>query len=259
MSNGGDRHLSLEDLIESEDIGVEILHPGGLQITRELVERCGIREGMKVLDVASGTGESACFLSEEYGCHVTGIDSSDNMLKRAERKAHERGQPVEFMRGDAHHLPFAGGTFDIVISECTICLLKKEEAMEEMVRVAKDGGCVGMHDLCWKPGAPAALKHRLAEVEKERPETIDGWKDLFERAGLEVVAAEERSFLLDEWTRLMKKRLGISGQFRIFLKVARKWGIAGLKQVRESQKIFESSHLGYCIVAGKKPGQKKPG
>ncbi|MEJ2695918.1 MAG: methyltransferase domain-containing protein [Candidatus Sulfobium sp.] len=246
------RHPSLESLIEAEDIGVDVLHPGGLEITGELAERCSIGKGVKVLDVASGTGESACFLAETYGCYVTGLDFSDRMVETARRKALERGLRVEFRKGDAHHLPFNDNTFDAVISECTICLLEKERAISEMVRVVRRGGRVGMHDVCWKHGAPGDLRRRLAEIENERPETLAGWKDLFERAGLIDVAGEDRSFVIPEWTRQMKKQLGLSGQFRVFLKVVRRWGTAGLRAVRESEKIFESGHLGYGLVVGKK-------
>ena len=253
MSNGRAEHPSLENLIEGEDIGIEVLHPGGLEITGQVAERCGIAQGVSVLDVASGTGESACFLAEAYGCHVTGLDVSSSMIEKSRRRAMERGLRVDFREGDAHHLPFADDTFDVVISECTICLLEKQNAIGEMVRVAKKGGRIGMHDVCWKHGAPDGLKQRLAEIENERPETIEGWKTLFERAGLKSLSAEDRSFLLGDWTHKMKRRLGLSGQLRIFLKVARRWGVKGLKTVRESQKIFESGHLGYCIIVGKKP------
>lgn len=247
-----DGRPSLESLIESENIGIDVLHPGGLEITGELAEHCGISAGISVLDVASGTGESACFLAETYRCHVTGIDMAECMVERARRKAGERGLGVEFRRGDAHNLPFAEGTFDAVISECTMCLLDKDKAISEMVRVAKRGGCVGMHDICWRTGAPDDLKFRLAEIENERPETIEGWRALFERAGLVDIASVDRSLLLHDWTGAIKKRLGIAGQLRIFLKAARKWGLAGLKTLMESERIFESDHLGYCLITGKK-------
>ena len=55
----------LENLIESEDLGLEILHPGGLDITKELAELCNIGKDALVLDVASGTGKSACILNKE--------------------------------------------------------------------------------------------------------------------------------------------------------------------------------------------------
>lgn len=245
-------HASFERLIETGDIGIDVLHPGGLEITRELAERCGVTRRHSVLDVASGTGESACFIAGTYGCSVTGVDFSDDMVKSAKRKARERSLRVDFRKGDAHNLSFEDNTFDIVISECTICLLEKKKAIDEMVRVTKIGGCVGMHDVCWKDSPPDHMKQRLAEIENERPETTEGWKTLFEAAGLDVVLAEDRSFLLEEWTRRMKRQLGMLGQLRIFIKVARKWGTAGLKRVLESQRIFESGHLGYCLIVGKK-------
>jgi cyclopropane fatty-acyl-phospholipid synthase-like methyltransferase len=62
--------LSLESLIENEDLGIEILHPGGLDITRELAGLCNIKENAFVLDVASGTGESACYLAETLGARI---------------------------------------------------------------------------------------------------------------------------------------------------------------------------------------------
>ena len=53
------QELSLERLLEDEDLGIEVLHPGGLDITRELASMCGIGKGTTVLDVATGTGEGA--------------------------------------------------------------------------------------------------------------------------------------------------------------------------------------------------------
>ena len=119
------RRPSLENLIESEDVGLEILHPGGLEITRELAQLCHIGKDTKVLDVASGTGESAFYLVQNFGCSIIGIDSSDDMIERAKRKAMDKGVIIEFKNGDAHDLPFIDNTFDAVISECTTCLLNK--------------------------------------------------------------------------------------------------------------------------------------
>ena len=112
-----EKRPSLENLIESEYVGLEILHPGGVEITRELAELCYIGKDMKVLDVASGTGESAFYLVQNFGCRIVGIDISDYMIERARRKAIEKGVIIEFKKGDAHDLPFIDNTFDAVISE----------------------------------------------------------------------------------------------------------------------------------------------
>jgi len=244
---------SLEHLIENEDLGIEILHPGGLEITGELSELCHIGKNTKVLDIASGTGESAFYLVQNFGCHVTGIDISDSMIKRARKKAIDTGIIIKFKKGDAHDLAFDDNTFDVVISECAVSFLNKEQAIGEMVRVVKPGGSVGIHDIYWKESASEHMKSRFAEIERERPETLEGWGDLFRRAGLVDVMMLDRSSLVQSWWEEIKKRIGITGKLKIFFKVFRKWGLSGLKNVRESMEIFQSQHLGYGIIIGKKP------
>ena len=243
---------SLENLIESEDLGLEVLHPGGLKITEELAKLCHIGKNKNVLDVASGTGESACYIAENFQCRVVGVDASEYMIERANKKAKERGLNIEFKKGDAHHLPFDDNTFDVVISECTTCLLDKERAIREMVRVTKPGGYVGIHDVCWKGDTPGYLKQRLAEIEGERPETLEGWKKLFEKAGLKDVITVDKSHLIPGWGKEIKKKIGLIGQLKIFFKVFKNWGIKGYKTIRESERIFQSKYMGYGIIVGRK-------
>jgi len=247
-----EKRLSLENFIESEDVGLDILHPGRLEITRELAELCHIGKDTSVLDVASGTGESAFFLVQNFGCRVIGIDISDYMNVRAKKKAIEKGIIIEFKKGDAHNLPFIDNTFDAVISECTTCLLNKERAIGEMVRVAKTGGYVGIHDVCWNEGTPAHLKDRLAELEGERPGTLSGWKNIFEKAGLKDVIIMDKSYLITDWGKDIRKKIGGIRHLKIFLKIIKNWGVGGLWIIRESMQIFESEHMGYGIIVGRK-------
>ncbi len=253
MMTNDERRPSLENLIESEDVRLEILHPGGLEITRELAELCHIGKDKKVLDVASGTGESAFYLQQNFGCSIVGIDISDYMIEKARRKAIENGVIIEFKKGDAHDLPFIDNTFDAVISECTTCLLNKERAIGEMVRVAKRGGYVGIHDICWKEGTPAYLKQRLVELEGERPESLEGWKNFFEKAGLKDVIIVDKSFLITDWIEQIMKKMGIFAQIKIFLKIITRWGLKGFNTLMESQRIFQSQYAGYGIIVGRKP------
>jgi len=253
MEKEYERRPSLEDLIESEYLGLEVLHLGGLEITKELAELCHIGKDTKVLDVSSGTGESACFLAENFGCQVTGVDASGIMVERSRRKSKDWGLNIEFKRGDAHNLPFDENTFDAVISECTTCLLDKERAIREMVRVARSEGYVGIHDICWKDDTPDYMKQQLATIEGARPEMLDGWKRLFEKAGLKDVVTVDKSYLIPGWGKEIKKKIGIVRLLKFFLTVLKKWGISGYKSVRESEQIFQSPHVGYGIIVGWKP------
>lgn len=245
---------SLEALIESEVLPLEVLHPGGLTTTRVLAGLCGIREGTRVLDVASGTGETASFLSEAFGAAVLGVDRSARMVERASQKVRERqAQTVSFIRGDAHGLPFRNGVFEVVISECTLSLLDKVTALEEMVRVVRSGGRVGVHEISWRESAPESLKQRLLELEGERPETLRRWKQLFAAAGLSNVQAVDRSELIPLWIRESKRSLGLAGQLRVAGRVVRRWGVRGLRRVLASERLFRSQYLGYSMLVGVKP------
>ena len=244
---------SLETLIEDLDLGLEVLHPGGLEITRELAQLCRIGRGARVLDVASGTGAAAEFLAETLGCSVVGVDASDSMLERASKRLRGLSLAVEFRKGDVHNLPFEAGTFDAVICECTLCLFRKQQALREMIRVAKPGGCVGMHDLSWKEGAPGRLKQRLKEIEHEEPETLDGWKRLFEQAGLAEVRAFDRSQLIPAWIKAERKKLGLRGHYKAGRAAIQRWGLGGLLTILQVERLFASPHVGYAIVVGVKP------
>jgi len=113
---GIEKRPSLENLIEIQDVGLEILHPGGLEITGELAELSHIGKDSKVLDIASGTGESTFYLVHNFGCSIIGIDISDYMIERAKRKVIKKGLIIEFEKGDAHNLPlylFSSGTIPV--------------------------------------------------------------------------------------------------------------------------------------------------
>ena len=221
------REASLEALIETELLKVESLHPGGLELTEELAELCEVRRGSDVLELACGTGESACWLAERRGARVVGLDRSPRMIQRAEQKARARGLEVAFREADAHHLPFPDAAFDVAICECTLCLLDKEQVLREMVRVVRSGGCVGMHDACWREDTPDDLKRTLAEIR-----------------------AVDKSSLIPRWMKESRKQLGRMGQLALAWKVIRRWGFRGLRRILRSERVFSSKQLGYGIVVG---------
>ena len=243
---------SLENLAESGVFGVKSLHPGGMSTTKELAELCMVNKRTKLLDIASGTGESTCFLVKTFGCTAMGIDISEIMVDQARKNAEKQGLKIDYQVGYAHNLPFDMDSFDVVISECTTCILDKERAIAEMVRVTKPGGYVGIHDICWKDATPEKLKIKLEEIEGERPETLEGWVNLFQQADLIGCKGIDRSEIIPTWIKLSKKDLGFKGQWNIIKTVLKKWGLKGLMTILASQRIFSSKHTGYGIIIGLK-------
>lgn len=245
-------HPSLEALIESEDLGLEILHPGGLPMTRELAQLTCIASGTRVLDVAAGTGETARLLTSEFAARVTATDVSPQMIRRMQKKFPAHASFVRIVFADAHQLPFRNDTFDVALSECAVCHLDKLRALREMARVVRPGGRVGIHDLCWKDAAPESLRRRLAAIEDERPETLIGWQRVFEAAGLAGVQAFDRSDIMPSWMRDERRALGLSGYLRAVKSALHRWGVRGLRAVLQSERIFSSPYLGYVLLVGLK-------
>jgi SAM-dependent methyltransferase len=253
MQKAANNTPSLEHLIESEDVGVEVLHPGGVAMTDELARLCGIDRETRVLAVACGTGQSLCHLARESAPQFVGLDSSQQMLVLARSTSEHSGLAIRWIRADAHFLPFRDSSFDIVISEGALCHLNKLKVVSEMCRVARPGGYFGMHDLCWRPDTPDQLRRKLMELEEEGPATPDGWLDLMHEAGLIDVEVFDRSDVLPRWTRETRAKLGISGYLRVLLKVVWTWGKSGLLRIRATERLFSDAHLGYVLVVGRIP------
>ena len=71
--------------------GPDILHPGGLEKTDEVARACGVEVGKRILDIGSGKGVTACYLAENYGCEVVGVDALERMVEYARELARRKG------------------------------------------------------------------------------------------------------------------------------------------------------------------------
>ncbi|WP_353227649.1 class I SAM-dependent methyltransferase [Novosphingobium sp.] len=101
--------------------------------------RACARDGV-VLDYGCANGWSS-FRICDVARHVHGVDISDEAIATARARAAANGiTNVDFQVGDAHALPFADGTFDVVFGSGIIHHLDTERAFREIERVLKPGG-----------------------------------------------------------------------------------------------------------------------
>lgn len=103
------------------------------------------RPGMRLLDVAGGTGDIAFrFLDRLKGDgHATVLDMTEGMLKEGERRAEATtfAGALDWVVGDAMALPFADASFDAyTISFGIRNVTRIEDALAEAFRVLKPGG-----------------------------------------------------------------------------------------------------------------------
>jgi len=120
-----------------------------LPLGPRLVDACGIGSGMKVLDVAAGTG-NASIPAAERGAEVTASDLTPELLEAGKAKAEAKGVELEWVTADAENLPFEDASFDVVMSSIGAMFAPRhQDVADELVRVCRPGGTIGM--LNWTP------------------------------------------------------------------------------------------------------------
>ena len=127
---------------------------------RFALEMSGVRTGMRVLDVASGSGDLAAAFSGRVGPtgEVWMTDINAAMLAVGRDKLIDRGIFAPLALCDAEKLPFRDDSFDCVsVAFGLRNMTHKDKALAEMTRVARPGGRVLVLEFSrpWKPLAPA--------------------------------------------------------------------------------------------------------
>jgi SAM-dependent methyltransferase len=120
-----------------------------LPLGPRLVAACGIGPGMRVLDVAAGTG-NASIPAAQAGASVVASDLTPELLEVGRRRAEAAGVELEWVEADAERLPFEDASFDVVMS-CIGAMFAPhhKDVADELVRVCRPGGTIGL--LSWTP------------------------------------------------------------------------------------------------------------
>lgn len=174
------------------------------------------RKGMRILDLAAGTGTSAAALTA-HGAEVVAADFSEGMLAEG-RKRYADNSLIEFVWADAMALPFDDNSFDAAtISYGLRNISDPKQAIAEMRRVVKPGGRVVIAEFSTPPSAivrgpytfygrhvlpriAGAINRDAAEAYKYLNESIEAWPAQEElagwlrEAGLERVAYRNLTF-----------------------------------------------------------------
>jgi len=189
-------------------------HPGGTRLTRRLLDLLSLEPGAKLVDVASGVGTSSLLAAREYDVLVDGVDLSEANVKLATgaSAAADLADRATFHLGDAESLPLPDDGFDAVICECALCTFPdKATAAQEMARVVRPGGRVGIADITADhthlPPELTGIAAWVACVADARP--AEEYLGILTEAGLRVNAVEHHTHALDRMITRIGARLDL--------------------------------------------------
>lgn len=229
----------------------DVLHPGGIELTRTLAQQTGVK-GKKVLDLSCGTGETALFLAKEFSSQVTGIDLSEKNISLAKEKAKKEGITATFQKGDVETLAFENKSFDVILSECSLCLSDREKVLQEAFRVLKPGGRLGVTDFVTH-SLPKEFQSLLFQVLciANAPSVEELQKDI-KQSGFVLQKTENLTNTLLHTIEILKKRLFLAEVSGVLGKIdLSQFGIKledGKQLIEKTRQYVEEGRIGYMMV-----------
>ncbi|MBK8940939.1 MAG: class I SAM-dependent methyltransferase [Polyangiaceae bacterium] len=230
-------------------------HPGGLELTLAVGERLGLASGARVLDVACGKGTSLLALEARFGVQGVGMDARARPTDAATPR---------MVRGDAHQIPFEGGSFDAVVCECALSTFHDQlGALREMERVLKPGGRLAVTDMSVEGTVPETLSEWVhTGTCLSGALTAEAYGRALEEAGLTVLERWDASDALFELLRRIKRNLvgaalgaasgALGDGVRIDVRAAR-------DALREATRAVEAGAIRYVgIIAEKSLAPARP-
>ncbi|HKW69658.1 MAG TPA: methyltransferase domain-containing protein [Candidatus Dormibacteraeota bacterium] len=225
---------------------------------QEVVDLARPKPGDLVLDVATGTGNTAFALAPHVR-RVIGLDLTREMLNEARRIAAERGiLNADWVIGDAVHLPFQDDTFDIYVVRAAPHHFPDIDAfLAEAHRVLQPGRDAVFIDCA--PPLPA--RDLLHEVEVRRDPshilslTVDEWASRLDRAGFEVEMAKAREldWNYEEWMGNQGVSPELAAELAGIIGSAQGEARRQLRPDRRDGKLWHA--YWHCLIRAHKPGR----
>jgi cyclopropane fatty-acyl-phospholipid synthase-like methyltransferase len=172
--------------------GKTVLRPGGRAATEKLFQWAEFKPGDRVLELASGLGNSAIALAKCYNVQVVGIERDADRVLIAQAKARSMGlaHQVQFVQGSILQLETLAESFDYVLAEAILTMqspIGKARILADIHNRLKVGGKFLSHELLARDHLEV-LGQDLTQVTcvNATPLLEQDWISIFDEAGLTV-------------------------------------------------------------------------
>ncbi|MBP2239861.1 ubiquinone/menaquinone biosynthesis C-methylase UbiE [Cytobacillus eiseniae] len=208
-------------------MGKRVLRPGGIELTKKMLEHLHITADDEVAEFAPGLGATAKFVLDMKPKSYTAIEQNEEAAKQVRK--YLPSDNAQCIIGHAQNTNLPDQSVDALYGEAMLTMQspkQKEEIIEEAHRILRNGGRYGIHELCLTPNEiddelKSVIQKDLAKVIRvnAKPLTVFEWKSLFEQKGFSVVIIEMRPMHLLEKKRMIQDE-GVKGFASIVKNIA---------------------------------------
>jgi hypothetical protein len=246
-------------------LGKRVLRPGGLELTRRLVQALRIGPSDEVVEFAPGLGVTAKLTLSHHPLRYTAVERDPAAAGQVCRLLAGPNQRCAIGFAEESGLPATSAT--VVYGEAMLSMqlpATKDRIVAEAARLLRPGGRYGIHELCLVPddlneAVATAISRDLSEHIHVgvRPLGVTGWRALLEGHGFEITAEALAPMHLLEPRRILRDE-GWWGAARFLLNLLR--SPAARRRVREMRQVFRRhrEHLAAIMLVGRKREEGSP-
>lgn len=218
--------------------------------------RAGITAGTMVLDIGSGIGGPACYLAQQFGCRVLGVDVSAVGHAQAVARARDTGlnHLVQFRLGDIHAVALPRATFDVIIGLDAWCHIpQRTMLLQRCATLLRPGGRLAFYDHVERLPMPEEQRQRLYALWRfPGLESPQSYMEALRAAGLRLLYHEETSaYAVRFYSRLLEGYLEQRAAFEAVRGPERYR--EGLERLEMSQRLAATGVLGQLACIAETP------
>ena len=240
-------------------LGKRVLRPGGMDLTRRMLDALRIQHADDVVEFAPGMGVTARLTLALDPASYTAVERDAAAAKTVD--SYLKGEKQRCAVGDASDTGLPDQCASVVYGEAMLTMQaedNKRGIVREAHRLLKSGGRYGIHEMWLRAdnldeNARRETEQALTGVVHQgvRPLTISEWRALLEAEGFEVRSVETAPMSLLEPGRLIRDE-GFIGAARFVWNLLR--DSQARRRVLEMRSVFrrQRKQLGAVAITGVK-------